>query len=487
MTDQTEELRAELRAAEFRADQAEYELEVRAKYTAAEMAEHLKNGKAMANANGDPSYPVVDLDDIKKAIKAVGRGSADHDDIRKHIIDGAKALGADAEALIPDNWNADGSLKDDDTEENSGPGPGEVRANEDDTKECPTCGGDGKILANKRQCPDCDGTGKVASDFEAKSATVPVATYIDQMTAEVTRSDREPGHRDAPATPEEREELAEVRLYIADVHDELAALDENSVRTALAFMAPEMRAALMSYGDIENAVEDAIKGVYSDGNGYCDLWVMDSGDGWVVFCSYVDPPGCGDWKVTFTLEDDDTVTFTSEPIPVARVTTYEQIPAPSAPKLTAVEAKADKVLTTVYRSLMTVTDDEARAAEFFGYDERTQAGLLVLHEAETAEVEVTEEDRAAADAARTRALLTGDRLRMRESRFNRAGDGKFGNVPTVAAGAHKVGDKVTAPNATTGTADAAKVTAVAGNKVTVQHADGSKSTHAPHEVTPVAS
>jgi hypothetical protein len=69
----------------------------------------LAKGQAMKNANGDPSYTIKSKADLRRAIKAVGRGGADHDKIRAHIIKRAGALGLSA--LIPDNWNKDGSMK----------------------------------------------------------------------------------------------------------------------------------------------------------------------------------------------------------------------------------------------------------------------------------------------------------------------------------------------------------------------------------------
>lgn len=70
-------------------------------------------GRRKAAASGaampDGSYPIKTKADLRKAIKAVGRGGADHDKIRKHIVTRAKALGL--EAMVPSNWNADGSLK----------------------------------------------------------------------------------------------------------------------------------------------------------------------------------------------------------------------------------------------------------------------------------------------------------------------------------------------------------------------------------------
>lgn len=71
-------------------------------------------GRRKAAASGaampDGSYPIKTKADLRKAIKAVGRGGADHDKIRKHVMTRAKALGL--EAMVPTNWNSDGSLKD---------------------------------------------------------------------------------------------------------------------------------------------------------------------------------------------------------------------------------------------------------------------------------------------------------------------------------------------------------------------------------------
>jgi hypothetical protein len=66
---------------------------------------------ASGAAMPDGSYPVLTCDgdnSVDTAIHAVGRGSAGHDAIRKHIITRAKSLGCSAK--IPDNWNPDGSL-----------------------------------------------------------------------------------------------------------------------------------------------------------------------------------------------------------------------------------------------------------------------------------------------------------------------------------------------------------------------------------------
>jgi hypothetical protein len=89
---------------------AEYEAQVRAKYTQAEVDTLGAKGHALKDDDGEHySYPIDDLQDLKRAIKAVGRGSADHDKIRKYIIGRAKGMGKST--LIPENWNSDGSIK----------------------------------------------------------------------------------------------------------------------------------------------------------------------------------------------------------------------------------------------------------------------------------------------------------------------------------------------------------------------------------------
>lgn len=78
---------------------------IKAKYDADDLKRMAGNGEAMENE----SYPIADEDDLHNAIRAVGRGGADHDAIRRHVITRAKALGKSS--MIPDNWAADGSLK----------------------------------------------------------------------------------------------------------------------------------------------------------------------------------------------------------------------------------------------------------------------------------------------------------------------------------------------------------------------------------------
>ena len=84
--------------------------ELRAKYTQAEIDALGAKGHAFKNPDGSFSYPIDDVEDLKNAIHAVGRGNANHNRLRLYIIGRAKALGESD--LIPDTWNLKtGALK----------------------------------------------------------------------------------------------------------------------------------------------------------------------------------------------------------------------------------------------------------------------------------------------------------------------------------------------------------------------------------------
>lgn len=76
-----------------------------ATFSAEERRMLAKQGKAMP----DGSFPIRNVSDLHNAIRAVGRGGASHDAIRRFIIRRAIALGA--RNAIPENWNSNGSLK----------------------------------------------------------------------------------------------------------------------------------------------------------------------------------------------------------------------------------------------------------------------------------------------------------------------------------------------------------------------------------------
>jgi hypothetical protein len=89
------------------ADVEKAETVEKAKYTADEKRQLLADGKAMKGPNGEPDYPIADVEDLEAAIRAVGRGKEDHGDIRAFIKKRAAALGKSD--LIPDGWDSGSS------------------------------------------------------------------------------------------------------------------------------------------------------------------------------------------------------------------------------------------------------------------------------------------------------------------------------------------------------------------------------------------
>ncbi len=83
-------------------------LQQRAKYSTAEIMQLGREGKAYKTADGF-SFPIGDIADLRRAIRAVGRSSGDHDKVRAFIVKRARALGA--MSLVPESWNSDGSLR----------------------------------------------------------------------------------------------------------------------------------------------------------------------------------------------------------------------------------------------------------------------------------------------------------------------------------------------------------------------------------------
>src|SRR5262249_33457218 len=75
----------------------------KAKYNAAQLQRMPKDGEAFRTPQGAPSSPIGDKEALGNAIRAVGRGSGDHDAIRSYITRRAKALGASD--MIPDSWS----------------------------------------------------------------------------------------------------------------------------------------------------------------------------------------------------------------------------------------------------------------------------------------------------------------------------------------------------------------------------------------------
>ncbi len=74
-------------------------------FTSKQRKSMASSGQAMPGGR----YPIANKSDLRNAIRAVGRGKGSHDDIRRHIIRRAKALGLSN--LIPPNWTTSGGMK----------------------------------------------------------------------------------------------------------------------------------------------------------------------------------------------------------------------------------------------------------------------------------------------------------------------------------------------------------------------------------------
>lgn len=78
-----------------------------ATFSADERRQLADSGAAMP----DGSYPIRNRSDLENAIRAVGRGSGSHDEIRRHIIKRARALALTD--LLPEDWSAEGAMAQD--------------------------------------------------------------------------------------------------------------------------------------------------------------------------------------------------------------------------------------------------------------------------------------------------------------------------------------------------------------------------------------
>jgi HK97 family phage prohead protease len=83
--------------------------ETQAKYDTGRLAALGAKGQALRAADGEWSFPIADLDDLKSAVRCAGR-DPDSAAVREHVIAGAEKVAH--RDLVPDGWDADGSLKD---------------------------------------------------------------------------------------------------------------------------------------------------------------------------------------------------------------------------------------------------------------------------------------------------------------------------------------------------------------------------------------
>lgn len=169
---------------------AAYLVAVRATYTEKELEALGKKGHAFKNPDGSYSFPIANKDDLENAIHAVGRSGSSHDAVRKYIIGRAKELGA--EDSIPDNWAADGSIKDQkseavETETRDEAEPTEVESVEEPVEESVNTEVETEAEAEETEEAE-DETRDSDEDAEARKA--------DRLA-------RKPRHRSTPAPTQE--------------------------------------------------------------------------------------------------------------------------------------------------------------------------------------------------------------------------------------------------------------------------------------------
>jgi HK97 family phage prohead protease len=150
-----------------------YEDEVRAKYDAAALKKAASSGATMPNANGEPSYPIQDEEDLHDAIHAVGRGHASHEAIRQHIITRAKALGLSH--MLPADWTSEDNTPaaaDSSDEKNSA---------EETSEERVLCANCGKPVEERTETPT-----EEVETVEEPEKTEEIRTEETESPAEVT-------------------------------------------------------------------------------------------------------------------------------------------------------------------------------------------------------------------------------------------------------------------------------------------------------------
>jgi len=150
-----------------------YEAEVRAKYDAAAMKKMGKNGEAMPNASGEPSYPIADEEDLHNAIHAIGRGHASHEAIRQHIIARAKALGLTH--MLPADWLSGSDQAD---QQNAAEEASEVRADAAPAKTSDDADDDGDESDDDDEDDDSEGSAGKGTETQGRSGETEAEAHV---------------------------------------------------------------------------------------------------------------------------------------------------------------------------------------------------------------------------------------------------------------------------------------------------------------------
>jgi hypothetical protein len=147
----------------------------------------LEPGDFVLPDEGDGKFPVVTPADVSDAVLSWGRykGDTSFEEFKSKLTALCKRKGPAFVAELPgsgDVKKGKAAKMDDDkpTTDEKAAGKAardDIKGLEGDPpeghKKCPTCKGEGTILAGNRKCPDCDGEGHVANDFKKAKAKAP--------------------------------------------------------------------------------------------------------------------------------------------------------------------------------------------------------------------------------------------------------------------------------------------------------------------------
>lgn len=109
---------------------------------------------------------------------------------------------------------------------------------------------------------------------------------------------------------------------------EADGMKPNRDRTKAPETAALRRERSLSFGDQKSIVYQALivhlGASATDDDGEIDIWVEDLSTDWVVWYSYTThSPGAGDWRLAYSMDADNVVTFTGTPEAVVEVSTWE--------------------------------------------------------------------------------------------------------------------------------------------------------------------
>lgn len=161
--------------------------------------EERENAKTIGD---DESYPIDkctgDGPSVESAIHAVGRGSGDHDAIRRHIMKCAGEL--KCSNLIPDNWAEDGSIKEESEGALADAPDADVTTDSAVAAAIKSAIADvKKAIAAQAEDPDADDPDdkKVLAELEASLATLEAATEAQGEDVEEDQAPSNGAQKDA--------------------------------------------------------------------------------------------------------------------------------------------------------------------------------------------------------------------------------------------------------------------------------------------------